>query len=194
MLLFLPKKDRVDITLLFILSLSVASELLSFIFHPALRQIYNVYFILSFGLWLLLASGSTNNLLLMKLTISIFFVLAVLNLNFFQDFTRLNTNTFIAGSFLYCIQFLLESFKRLKKDDLDFFMNDHFLLLFSPVLFFVGFSFIFGFNDSPIKDTIILPGIDLYTFVSYLVNITFYTLLNIYCIRRFKSSKGWLKK
>lgn len=158
------------------------------------KQAYNTYFIFSIGIWLYLMSTWLDNVFSRYLILFLFLSFALINLLCIQGSKELNTNTFILGSFTYCILFLTVSFIRLKRDDLGFFESDHFLLQFAPVLFFVGFSFIFGFNDSPIKDTIILPGIDLYTFVSYLVNITFYTLLNIYCIRRFKSSKGWLKK
>lgn len=167
--------------------------MLGFLFHSALKYIYNNYFILSFSLWIVLITHFSDNVILKKCTIG-FILLALLNLLFIQKITELNTYTFILGSFIYCTLFLTESFKRLKKDDLDFFMSDHFLLLFAPVLFFVGFSFMFGFSSTSVKDTLVFANIDLYTFISYLVNVTFYTILNIYCIRRFKSSKGWLKK
>lgn len=58
--------------------------------------------------------------------------------------------------------------------------------MLSPVLFFIGFSLLFGFNNKNIHKIMILNRFKLYDFISYFVNITYYSLLNVYIYREKK--------
>jgi hypothetical protein len=54
------------------------------------------------------------------------------------------------------------------------------LLLFCPVMFFLGLNFILAFKSTSISSTKIFWDVTLYQLINYPVNIIYYTLINVY--------------
>jgi len=148
--------------------------------------IYSVFLLLHNSVWLLLLYKTFKRKTLYKIIFLVFLSSAFVNLFFGEGLADFNINTFIAGSFLYLIIFIYESFSKLKQEDLSFFLSNHFLLLFAPVLFFFGESFILGFKSRELITTKLFGNIFLYQFINYFVNIAYYTLINIYIYREKK--------
>ena len=138
------------------------------------------------SLWLILLYKSIKQRTIYKVVFGTFITFAMINLAFWEGLQQFNCNTFIIGAFLYLIVFIYESFDQLKKEQFSFFLSDHYLLLFAPVFFFCGLSFIFGFKSSKLASTVLFGHIYLYQFIAYLVNIVYYSLINIYIYREKK--------
>lgn len=94
--------------------------------------------------------------------------------------------TFVVGSFIYIVLFLSVSYFYLKKEALHFFQSNAFLLLFSPVCFFMGMSFMFSFNSRSITSYTVFNDFELYTLINYFVNFIFYFILNLYIYKERK--------
>lgn len=94
-----------------------------------------------------------------------------------------NFYTFIAGGLLYIALFIYESFLQLRNENFSFFLSRKYLLLSVPILFFFGFSFIFGFKSDELAERKIFGLIELFDFIAYFSNISYYTLINIYIYR-----------
>lgn len=136
------------------------------------------------ALWLALLTQTMQNFKYQIGIMAVFIGLAVMNVVCYEGFYDFNFNTFIAGAFLYLILFIYECFKQLKAENFDFFTDDVFVLLFSPVLFFVGFSFIFGFRSIDLSNTFISENITLHSLIAGAVNISYYALLNLYIFKQ----------
>ena len=96
----------------------------------------------------------------------------------------------MTGALLYVLLFLHDSFGELKKENFNYFTSNKYLLVATPVLFFIGFSFIFGFKNTDIDKIEILGLFTIYEFISYFANITYYTLINIYIYREKRLSNA----
>lgn len=95
----------------------------------------------------------------------------------------------IVGAFIYLVLFIIESFYELQKENLVFFTSNRFILLFSPILFFLGFSVGFGFESFAILGKEIF-GFKLYDLISHFVNVVYYSLMNIYIYNEKKIRSG----
>ncbi len=104
----------------------------------------------------------------------------------FIEGSKLNYLTFILGALIYLMLFIFESFSQLKNENLSFFKSTTYFLLFAPVLFFLGFSFLFGFRNFDLRNTIVFGKTDLYTFICYFVNLVYYTFINSYIYKERK--------
>ena len=115
-----------------------------------------------------------------------FIVFAAVNLFFIYGINRFNSYTFVIGAFIYILIFIYESFYKLKHENFSYFFSNSYLLIFSPVLLFLGLSFYFGFKDSALGEINVLSSIKLYDMIAYFANIIYYTLINIYIYRERK--------
>ncbi len=188
----LNKKSKLNLCLFLIILTSVFTEFFS-IFLVLRDQNFNIIYSLSFiihqGLWLYLICSGINFKSNKYFVLNLFLLFAFLNLLFFEK-TNLNYLTFVIGSLIYILLFAIESYNQLKNENLDYFKTNKYLLIFIPILFFFGFSFMFSFKNSSIKDVIILYNTDLYTCISYFVNIIYYCLINLYIYRESKLKNG----
>ena len=179
--------------LLYILIIAVLTEIISLIllgFNKPLNLSYNISFLLNDILWIYLL---TYNFLSKKAVIGLimaFFTIGVLNLLFYEGYNELNNYTFIAGAFIYIIFFVIKSFRELKKDNLHFFSSNRYILLFAPILFFLGLSFVLGFKSKALRSTIVFNDIKLYDLIVNFVNIIYYTLINVYIYKENKLKNG----
>lgn len=192
---FLDKKQIVNRMLQFILCLMVFTELISSVmiyFSTEIELLYSISMPLHNMLWLLVLYMGTGRQPVVKYTLWIYMLFAAVNFFFLQGNSTFNHYTFIIGAFMYIILFILISFGRLRNEDFSFFRHSTFLLLFSPILFFFGLSFVFGFNSITLARTVVFNNIYLYQVIILIVNIVYYTLLNLYIFK--EKRKVWKKE
>lgn len=139
--------------------------------------------ILHNGLWLLLLLKNSKSKKVLEVITIIFFCFAFLNLFLIEGTEKFNYISFIVGALLYIGAFIWESFHHLKLENFSFFTANKYLLLAAPVLFFFGLSFVFGFKSKELASTIVFGNIKLYALIMTVVNVIYYTLLNIYIFR-----------
>ena len=150
----------------------------------------SIYVILHHTLWLVLLFANVRLPKPYKnIIITVFLTSAILNLLFFEGFHKFNYYTFIAGALIYLVAFILESFYQLQKEKLDFFQSNTYLILCAPVLFFIGFSFMFGFKSRSVTSAVVFGSVKLYAFISCFANIAYYTIINIYIYKERKLKK-----
>ncbi len=135
----------------------------------------------SFWLALLAKNSSFKKPLYVAIGLFVFF--SIVNFVAIEGPNSFNCYTFVISAFLYLIFFIIDSFYRLNKEEFSFFMSNDFLILLSPILFFLGLSFMFGFKSSSLTSTMLFPNIKLYSAIIYFVNIIYYTLMTIYIYR-----------
>ncbi|NHM05732.1 hypothetical protein G4D82_00730 [Flavobacterium sp. CYK-4] len=105
---------------------------------------------------------------------------------FFWEGRNLNQKTFVFGALIYIALFIYESFKNLSKENLAFFSNNDYTILFAPVYFFMGMSFTLGFGDFKLLDYLIYNDITLYSLINCFVNIVYYGLIDFYIYKEQK--------
>lgn len=185
---FQPKNGTYRIMFL-ILLISFITEMISVVLelrHLRLGLLFSISLIFHNGLWLwLLYQGVTKRLLFQLLFIG-YLLFAFVNLFCWEGTTHFNINSFIIGAFLYVTVFIYESFLQLKAENLPYFLSNHYLLLFAPVLFFVGLSFVLGFKSKALIITNVYTNVHLYEFIASFINIIYYSLINIYIYREKK--------
>lgn len=187
-LIFLDKRKRNNRLLLAVLSLSVFIEFFSIYLllnKLNLNKLYSIGFILHNSLWLIILFNVFKKKESFYIIIVFYILFGILNILFIEK-DNLNYSTFIIGALLYIFIFLLESFKKLNDENLLFFISIKNLLIIVPLLFFFGFSILFGFSNSHLFYEKIIGEINLYTFISLLVNILYYVFIFIYIIKERK--------
>lgn len=107
----------------------------------------------------------------------VFFSLFNVVLNGFEEFDILS---FIIGAALYMYLFISEYIKQLNNESFAFFDTNESLLLFTPILFFIGVSMIESFGSVTLSDTKIIGNINLYDVAVNFPNFIFYSIINIY--------------
>ena len=124
------------------------------------------------------------------LYLTIIFILFAIGYICYDGCYYFNYYTFVLGGLLYVSIFIFNSFMLLKQEKLSFILSNNYLLLFSPVIFFLGCSMMFGFNSQDITSYMIFGNIKLYDFIIYFVNIIYYSLINIYIYREKKLNRA----
>lgn len=145
--------------------------------------ITTVSILLHHALWLYMLGMLWLNKATGYIPVALFLFFALTNLFFIEGFFAFNFKSFIFGALLYILIFLYYSYYNLQKENFPFFSSNSYLLLFCPVLFFLGFSFIFGFKNKALNSTLIFGTFKLYSFISIFVNLAYYSLINIYIYR-----------
>lgn len=150
-----------------------------------MKVLYSISFIIYLSIWLVIITQVDELMSLRKIILSGFITFGFANL-FFIEQSNLNHLTFIIGALIYISLFLYFSYHQLNRENLSYFTQNEYLLLFTPVIFFFGFSFMFGFRNLEISNAIIYQNISLYTFIGYFVNLIYYSLANLYIYRERK--------
>ena len=173
--------------LLLILFVNMLTEIIATFLlsnNKDLNYLYSFYFIIHNGQWLLLIGKILNKRIINSIAIG-FLLFGVFNVLFIEG-SKLNYMTFVVGALSYISIFAFESYHQLKNENLNYFLTNTYLLLFVPILFFFGFSFIFCFRKIDVRHVLVFGEIDLYDCISYFVNITYYSLINLYIYREYK--------
>lgn len=137
-------------------------------------------------IWLLILKKSVRFPRIVNGLMIVFITFSLCNLFFIEGWKLFNCYTFIFGAFMYLIVFLIESFYQLKQENFSFFFSNQFTLLMVPVLLFIGLTFMFGFKSHEVISTVFFGKIELYRIIILIVNIVYYTLLNLYIYREKK--------
>jgi hypothetical protein len=145
----------------------------------------NIYLIVHNSIWLYLSLQIFKNNKI-KFLLFAYLLFCLLNLLFLQGLYKFNNHSFILGAIIYLLFFIHGCYSKLKSDDLLFFKSNDFILISSPILFFLGLSLIFGFHKKEIAYFKIFDFLPLFTFISYFATISYYTLINIYIYRERK--------
>lgn len=187
--LFLLKKDKKDNSILFfIITICFLNELISSLLkynNLSINSLFTCSVILHNSLWLILITTYLKNKQ-REFILFGYMILAVLNILFFEGLDKFNYYTFVLGALLYTSIFIFISFRELQEEQLSFFVSNNLKLLFAPVMFFLGLSFMFCFRSHQLTSTLIFGDVKLYTFINYTVNIVYYTLINIYILKERK--------
>lgn len=178
-------KKAVNSILIVLLVLAVINEVVT---NIVIRSSLNmtIYSFLHDLLWYYILYLNITNKKIVQIGIAGFICFGLVNFILFEGPNEFNFNTFILGAFIYISIFIYESFYQLKKENFTFFKSNNYFLLFSPVLFFFGLSFVFGFKSKALAETHVFANLGLYDFIIYFVNIIYYTLINIYIYREKK--------
>ncbi|RYJ42961.1 hypothetical protein NU09_2060 [Flavobacterium beibuense] len=191
---FFLKPDKTENkVVLSILTLSFFTEIITLFLLSTgneFRALYTIAAFLHHSLWIYILCKNFIAKKAIFLILMAFFVISLLNFLFYEGPVKFNHYTFITGGFIYILIFICISFIELKKDNLSFFSSNNYLLLFSPIIFIFGLSFIFGFKSKVISNTIIINHISLYDFIGYFVNFIYYTLINVYIYKENKLKNG----
>lgn len=181
-------KTKIDKILFFLLLLNLISEIATIfliIEDIDFTPLYNISFILHNCIWIMMLGTIVKENKIVLPVLLVYLLFSILNLLFFEKL-NLNYNTFIVGALLYNLLFLILNYKNLQNENFVFFNSNYFLLLVAPVLFFFGFSFMFGFKNYYLRSLIIFDKVKLYDFISYFVNIIYYSLINLYIYKERK--------
>lgn len=186
---YLKKNNTIHQKVLALLMVSFLTEYSIFIFFYYKRSIflmYSVSFVIHHSLWILLLRDFVDYKGRILLWMLLFIVFGVLNMTFFEGSNSINYYTFLLGAFIYLYFFISESFTQLQRDNFSFLTSNNYILLFSPVLFFLGYSFMFAFQDYSVISTKLFGKIELYDFIGNLVNGIYYFVLNLYIFKEKK--------
>lgn len=170
---------------LFIILLNAIIILLSDLlihYKISIEFICNIYAILHPILWFIILGEMIKSKIAYYL-ISLFLFGIVLNLCLIDSnisLNKFNTANFVMGSLLYVAAFIYISFLELQKENINLLLSNTYLLVSSPVLFFIGISFIYGFENSALDNTVLFLNFKLYNIVNLFTNLIFYTLINLY--------------
>lgn len=189
-LFFLNKSKLCNKLLFIILTVMTLTEILSSLllyFSFNIDVLYTLSIIAHNGLWLYLIYILANHPKGLLYSGAVFLVFAVSNLLFLEGYNSFNHYTFIVGALTYIVSFIVISFRELRAERFLFFRQNQFLLLFSPILFFFGLSFVMGFRSKELASTPVLKDFNLYQVVGYFVNLIYYSLLNLYIFKERKT-------
>jgi len=154
-----------------------------------IKLLYNFSIPLHNIIWLLILYRNINMKLLAKF-LSIFYILFSVITNLFHSLVFYNYSyLMVVGAFIYLVLFIAESFYELQKENFAFFSSNIFILLFSPILLFLGLSIGFGFRSTALMSNKVF-GIELYDFISHFTNIVYYSFINLYIYREKRNQIG----
>lgn len=172
--------------ILILLSVSFISEYSVFILIPWLKTfdpMYSVSIICHHSLWLSLLGNILLSPRMRTLTVLLFAGYGVFNLFFVEGFWTFNYNAFIIGALIYTMLFIVKSFEHLRMEDFKLIESNDYRVLFAPLLFFLGYSFMFGFRNHKVLSVKLVGPFELYDIISYTVNIIYYILVLHYIYR-----------
>lgn len=188
-LLFLDRKKQIHrhlLTILWVCFLTEAINSILIVNKKTIGLFVSISIIIHHGLWIWMLAKNAAQKNAAFLLLGCFLLFGLINISFFEGTKEFNDYTFVFGAFIYIIIFIYESFCKLRLENFDFFTSNTFILLTVPVLFFFGYSFMFAFNSKNVTSFLLFGQLKLYTFISYFVNIVYYSLINLYIYREKK--------
>ena len=177
-----PRVSMLNHLIAAVLILSIFNELVStYLRRSGIPIAYstNIYIVLHQLIWFAILYKMSPRKKTICVAAFLFVCFAVADAVFIEGWHTWRCYTFVAGSFLYVVIFLLDSWKALRHEQFEYFLSDQYLLIASPVLFFSGFSLLFSFSDYGIYEKQI-AGITLFNWIARLVNFIYYSTLSYY--------------
>lgn len=184
LILFLIVKVRNRI-LFSILVLSVSNILITDIlkyYELPLKFNNNIYVVVNNYLWFVLISPYLSKSF-KKITQILFAIILVYQLYSSNITTTFFNEYFIYTSFLYILLYGLILFKKLKREELFFFTSKKFILISSPIIFFLGKCLVFAFKSRVFSNTLVFGDITAWRLIDSIANILFYGILLIYILK-----------
>lgn len=185
-------KNKTNSYLFFILLLAIINETIDFFQIPKKLNtsiIINTYLVINHILWFLLMKHLTNLNKKINFTIILYVCLGLLNLFFYEGMDVCNVFTFILGSIFYIICFTYYCYEQLKKENLQFFLSNNFIILFSPILFFLGQSLILAYRGF-LNEYIVFGDVTIYNLINRFINIIYYMLIILFMYKEHKTKNG----
>ncbi len=182
----LKTKKRINQYLFYILGISTLIEIINTYLQVkglsyALFSTFRVIVITIFWFRILQLIITTKRLIIA--TTVVFCLFALFNFLFMEGPLQFNYYTLLVGAFLYSVFFIFESFFQLKRENFYFFQSNKYILLFSPIIFFLGLSILFLFKSNALITANFFNNIKSYTYIHSLVNVVFYLSLNYYILK-----------
>lgn len=174
------KKNSILVLVLFLASVT---EITTIRFN--FQWIFVLYFFLNFVLWFFILFRILNFNILHSIIIlfTCFNIFAIL---FFGKKNYLNNYSFVLGTIIYVITLIFHCVFHIKQEEYEFFSSNEFILLLSPVIFFLGMSFLLGFNSYNLLPERVFGNIKLYYVINYSANFIYYSLINLYIYKEYK--------
>ena len=185
-LLRLETKKKINKYLFYILTISVFAELVNSYLnmnHLSYGTFTTFNLVSSIILWFLILHMIFETKRLLILSIVIFSLFALYNLLFVEGVHNFNYYTLIFGAFLYILFFVFECFFQLKKDNFYFFQSNKYILILSPVIFFMGLLVLFIVKSLALSSSAFRGDIMILPFVQVNVYLAFYLSLNYYILK-----------
>jgi hypothetical protein len=182
-------KNKIHRYVLCILTVFVLNEAVSTLqaaYATNFKTHFTITTVIHCTLWFLILKDSVHFPRIVNGVLIAFITFCFCDLLFIEGWVLFNCYSFVLGAFMYLILFLFESFYQLKQENFPYFFSNQFLLLMSPVLFFIGLTFMLAFKSHGIISVVIFGKVDLYRIIITVVNIVYYSLLNIYIYREKK--------
>ncbi len=190
-LIFFFWKRNENKVLMMVLSFTAANVILTKIFlnyNIDINLITNIHIIVCHTLWLVLLAKITH-MGSIKYFIIIWLLLSIVNFFFVENPFHLNSKTFISSAMLYVVVYIFACIKRLSDERLDYFFNNNFILISSPILYLIGYSMMFGFKSKTLNNATFFNCIKLFDLICYFANYIFYTLITVYIYKEEKYKK-----
>ncbi|MGK4568494.1 hypothetical protein [Flavobacterium sp. 3HN19-14] len=141
------------------------------------------------SLWIMLVLKAVRkNTNVTKFIIPGFLISGMVNLILGEGINKFNYMSFVIGAFIYLTIFMLKNIKDLKNENVNAFLENDYLLLFSPVIFFFGMSFMLAFRGD-IIDIKLFDDVTLWVFVVTYINVIYYVLINLYIFREYRRTR-----
>lgn len=170
--------------------IAVLNELLTVgfrIYEVPYRFTTSIYVALHTVVWFLILGEISNMKTRIRSAMFLYIGFTLYNFCFLDGITNFNSYTFILGGLLYVLLFIVDSITELKRENLNYFTSPDYILIASPLLFFICFSFSFGFKTTRYDNMILFNHFTLWDLISYLANGSYYTLINLYIYQNKKS-------
>lgn len=184
-LFYLNKQKSENKMLFYILLVYLLTEIFAIyfsIYQYNLGFFYNISMAFQFLLWIILLLSVFKK---QKLFVLLTFIILIA-FSFINNYLDFNKTNFLIGSFMYLIIYIYNVFRLLKSEEIEFFQSSQFILISSPILFFLGMSLMYAFTLDTIRSTLVFGDIELYKLVNYFINIIFYLLINVYIFKERK--------
>jgi hypothetical protein len=173
----------------YLISITLSNEICTYLLiinDVKISFLTNIFVIINNTIWLYLIVKTIDLSKWFSKIPIIYFCAGVTNFLFIEGFFQFNQFTFLFGSIIYIFIFLYYIYHNLNCNNLELFKKNDFIMICSPVLFFLGLSLVFAFKNKKIDQILVLGTLKLYYFVNISVNIIYYTLINIYIYRERK--------
>lgn len=182
----LKTKKRINKYLFYIVGISAVVEIINTYlqvkgFSYSIFSTFRVVLITI--LWFRILQMIIKTKRLIIATMVVFCLFAMFNFLFMEGPLQFNYYTLLAGAFLYSVFFIFESFFQLKRENFYFFQSNKYILIFSPIIFFLGLSILFLFKSNSLITGSFFNNIKWYTYIHSLVNVVFYLSLNYYILK-----------
>lgn len=177
------KMHRYLLSILFVVFITELVNSILVYNNRSIRIPFNISIVFHDILWILALKENISSKKMANITLYLFALFSSINFIVIEIVNAYNYYTFVFGALLYVILFIYESYRKLREENLMYFLSNNYLLLFAPVYFFFGMGLLLGFKPLQVTGKILFGQVTLYVFVVNIVCIAYYSLINVYIYR-----------